>query len=99
MGQGLEAARKAAARRRAALESYTPNRGLQDFGSKTVTSVGLTPFIRENDINFSAKNLKPDTNPNFFFDDIKVNNFTQRASVLNVSSSLTSCFCITIVKG
>jgi len=87
MGQGLEAARKAAARRRAALESYSPNRALQDYGSKTVTSVGLTPFIRENDINFSARNLKPDTNPNFFFDDIKVNNFTQRAAVVNVSSN------------
>jgi hypothetical protein len=55
---------------------------------QTQVSVGLTPFIRENDIEFSAKNLKPDTTANFFFDDISVNNFCQRASVINVTSSL-----------
>jgi len=54
---------------------------------QTQVPVGLTPFIRENDIEFSVKNLKPDTDANFFFDDIKVNNFCQRASVINVSSS------------
>jgi hypothetical protein len=55
---------------------------------QTQVPVGLTPFIRENDIEFSAKNLKPDTTANFFFDDISVNNFCQRASVINVTSSL-----------
>lgn len=54
----------------------------------TQTPVGLTPFIRENDINFNARNLKPDTNPNYFFDEIKVNGFCQRASIVNVDSSL-----------
>lgn len=54
----------------------------------TQNPVGLTPFIRENDINFSAKNLKPDTEPNYFFDEIKVNGFCQRASIINVDSSL-----------
>jgi len=48
---------------------------------------GLSPFTRENDINFSARNLKPDANANFFFDDIKVNDFTQKASRINVSSN------------
>ena len=54
----------------------------------TQNPIGLTPFIRENDINFSAKSLKPDTDANFFFDDVLVNNFCQRASVINVTSSL-----------
>ena len=54
----------------------------------TQNPIGLTPFIRENDINFSAKGLKPDTTANFFFDEILVNNFCQRASVINVTSSL-----------
>jgi hypothetical protein len=87
MGQGLEVMRRAQARRRKEQELYTPNRALQDYGSQAVASVGLTPFIRENDINFAARNLKPDATPNFFFDEIKVNNFTQRASVINVNSS------------
>ena len=52
-----------------------------------IVSVGLSPFIRENDINFSAKNLKPDATANFFFDEIPVNLFCQRASAINVSSS------------
>lgn len=52
-----------------------------------VISIGLTPFIRENDINFAARNLKPDATANLFFDEIKVNNFAQRASVINVTSS------------
>jgi hypothetical protein len=54
----------------------------------TQNPIGLTPFIRENDINFSAKSLKPDTDANFFFDEILVNNFCQRASVINVTSNL-----------
>lgn len=53
----------------------------------TQVSVGLTPFIRENDINFASRNLKPDSTANLFFDDIKVNNFAQRASVVNTASS------------
>lgn len=53
----------------------------------TQTPVGLSPFIRENDINFAAKNLKPDTTANFFFDETSVNYFCQRASCINVASS------------
>jgi len=87
MGQGLEAQRKAA-RRRQIEKAYTPNQILRDYGTEAVASVGLTPFVRENDINFAAKNLKPDAKPNFFFDEIKVNNFSQRASVVNVNSEL-----------
>lgn len=55
--------------------------------NKEVISIGLSPFIRENDINFSAKNLKPDALANIFFDEIKVNGFAQRASIINVASS------------
>lgn len=53
----------------------------------TQSTVGLTPFIRENDINFAAHSLKPENEANVFFDDIKVNNFSQRASYINVTSS------------
>jgi len=87
MGQGLEVMRRAASRKAKPREVYNPNEYLSDYGSQATASVGLTPFIRENDINFSAKNLKPDTTTNFFFDEIKVNNFTQRASYINVASS------------
>ena len=54
----------------------------------TQSTVGLTPFIRENDINFAVHSLKPDNSANIFFDDIKVNNFAQRASYVNVTSSV-----------
>ena len=46
-----------------------------------------TPFIRENPISIDARNLKPDATANIFFDEIKVNDFTQRGSVINVTSS------------
>ena len=69
-------------------EKYENVRLLETYGNETVTSLGLTPFIRENDINFSIKSLKPDNSANIFFDDIKVNNFCQRASVINISSSV-----------
>lgn len=50
--------------------------------------IGITPFLREIQVNFAAKNLKPGSIGNIFFDDIKVNNFTQRASEINVASSV-----------
>ena len=59
----------------------------QEDSDQPLVSVGLSPFIRENDINFAARNLKPDAVANFFFDEIKVNDFTQRASRINVSST------------
>lgn len=61
---------------------------LETYGNETVTSVGLTPFIRENDINFNVRGLKPDNSANIFFDELKVNQFCQRASVVNLSSSV-----------
>lgn len=52
-----------------------------------IVSAGISPFIRENDINFAAKNMKPDAVANFFFDEIPVNLFCQRGSVINVTSN------------
>lgn len=63
-----------------------PNPAPED-NSEPLVSVGLSPFVRENDINFAARNLKPDATANFFFDEIKVNDFCQRASKINVASS------------
>lgn len=51
------------------------------------SAIGITPFLRESDVRFGAKNLKPGAISNLFFDDIKVNNFAQRASIINVDSS------------
>ena len=51
------------------------------------TKPGPVPFIRENDINFAAKGLKPGANANVFFGEIQVNNFAQRASYINVTST------------
>lgn len=85
-------ARKAA--KKTAKQTYTPNRSLTEVASPAVTPIGVTPFIRENDINFSARNLKPDNEANIFFDEIKVNNFCQRASVINVANSIA----LTLVK-
>ena len=56
----------------------------------TQQSLGIAPFIRSNEVKFGAKNLKPGATANVFFDEINVNNFTQRASVVNVDS--TSAF-------
>lgn len=64
----------------------TPVFGTPD-PQQTQSPVGLTPFIRENDINFAAKNLKPDTTANFFFDDLTINRVCQRATCINVTSS------------
>jgi hypothetical protein len=75
-------------RNRIAQETYEPNRALRDQGAGTSSSIGVTPFVRENDINFAAKGLRPDNEANIFFDEISVNNFAQRASVINVASNL-----------
>ena len=52
-----------------------------------VNPIGLSPFIRENDINFAARNLKPEASANLFFDATPVNRFAQRASAVNVTST------------
>lgn len=90
MGQGLEAQRKARRRREqqeAAAALAAKNRAIYETSSPATAAVGVTPFIRENDINFTAKNLKPDAVANYFFDDVKVNNFVQRGSVVNVATT------------
>lgn len=94
MGQGLEAGRKAGRRRKAQQEAAAAaaalaakNRAIYESASPAAAAVGVTPFVRENDINFTARNLKPDTTANYFFDDVKVNNFVQRGAIINVSST------------
>jgi len=62
-------------------------RSLQNDPVVPQVTAGLTPFIRENDINFAVLGVKPDNTANIFFDEIKVNNFCQRASYINVTSS------------
>lgn len=42
-------------------------------------STGATPFIRENYLTYATSHLRPRTAANLFFDQIKVNNFNQRA--------------------
>jgi len=71
-----------------AAATTTANRRITD-PTYDSNPIGVTPFIRENDINIDARNLKPDALANFFFDSIKVNDFTQRASIVNVTSNTT----------
>jgi len=47
------------------------NGGIGLLPGTNQSPIGITPFIRENDINFAAASLKPDNAANFFFDDIK----------------------------
>jgi hypothetical protein len=54
---------------------------------QTTPDIWLTPFIRENDVNFSARGLKPAVSANLYFDQIKVNSLAQRAAVINVTSN------------
>lgn len=77
---------RAAAAAAAAAASVNTNQRITDpvYDSNPI---GVTPFIRENDINIDARNLKPDATANLFFDSIKVNDFTQRGSVINVTSN------------
>lgn len=58
----------------------------------TLVSIGLSPFIRENDVNFEVVNLKPQATANIFLDEIPVNDFCQRASYVscNTSSAFTN---------
>jgi len=51
------------------------------------STTGLAPFIRENDVNFAITNLKPGNDANIFFDEVRVNDFCQRASYINVTSN------------
>ncbi len=90
MGQGIEAMRRARKRQQETgfrNNEYDRILPVPEEHEDAVVSVGLSPFIRENDINFSAKNLKPDAVANFFFDEIPVNLFCQKASVVNVTSN------------
>lgn len=75
----------------------SPTSLVQDPAITQVTA-GLTPFIRENDVNFAVQNLKPENTANIFFDEIKVNNFCQRASYINVTSN-TSLTAVRINEG
>jgi len=63
MGQGIEAMRRARKRQQETgfrNNEYDRILPVPEEHEDAVVSVGLSPFIRENDINFSAKNLKPD---------------------------------------
>jgi hypothetical protein len=83
----MDRARRAA-RQKGEETMYAYNDVIAEVGSPAIASIGVTPFIRENDINFAARNLKPDNEVNLFFDEIKVNNFSQRAAVVNVANSV-----------
>lgn len=45
------------------------------IGSKTLTT-GIAPFIKKQDIDFKAKNMKPNTKVYAFFDGVQVGTFT-----------------------
>jgi hypothetical protein len=74
-------------RRIGATEAELPRFIDRDDPVQVGITTGLAPFIRENDVNFSVTNLKPGNDANIFFDEVLVNNFSQRASYVNVTSS------------
>ena len=67
------------------------------YGSVVVDS-SLIPFIREKDVDFVARNLKPYKLATLFFDEVAINGYCQVANkikvdakkVVNVSSNNTS---------
>jgi hypothetical protein len=50
-------------------------------------TTSIIPFIRANEIVFDVQNLKPDKQAHFFFDGVNVDNFVQRASIIQTNSS------------
>jgi hypothetical protein len=48
----------------------------------TNTSTQIVPFIRTQEVSFVGTNLRPDREANFFFDDVFVNNFVQKPSII-----------------
>ena len=87
MGQGLAAAIRRFGGIQAWKDSMIGKVPEEPKPEDPVITIGVSPFLRENDVNFSARNLKPDAVANYFFDEIKVNDFCQRASVVNVASA------------
>ena len=49
-------------------------------------TTSIIPFIRANEIVFDVQNLKPDKQAHFFFDGVNVDNFVQKASVIQTNS-------------
>jgi len=89
MGQGIAAANRNRIRGEDDPNATPLRPGRPGSDDTNPIGIGLTPFIRENDINFAAKGLKPAQSANLFFDEIRVNNFCQRASYINVTANTT----------
>jgi hypothetical protein len=68
------------------LGGYDPSTFVVQVYPQLVNATAI-PFIRENDVDFSIKNLRPYVQANIFFDQILVNGFSQRASIVNVTSN------------
>lgn len=56
----------------------------------SIQKVNLIPYARKKSIEFYANNLRPDRDANFFFDDKDVNEFTQVASELVITTQNVS---------
>lgn len=62
-----------------------PNNITTNYG-KVVVDTSLIPYIRENDVEFVARNLKPYKLSKIFFDDIAVNQFCQIGNQVRLDS-------------
>lgn len=49
-------------------------------------TTSIIPFIRAKEIVFDVQNLKPDKEAHFFFDGVNVDNFVQRASIIQTNT-------------
>jgi hypothetical protein len=56
-----------------------------EYGS-VVVDTSLVPYIRERDVDFVARNLKPYKTSTLFFDEVAVNGYAQRGSKLVVDA-------------
>jgi len=57
---------------------------------QVVVDSSIIPFIRKNDVEFAASDLKPYKTANFYFDETNVNRFVQRPSELIMKANGTT---------
>lgn len=50
----------------------------------------IIPYIRANEVEFVARNLKPDRTAHFFFDETNIDNFIQKASSIVIDAANTA---------
>ncbi len=63
---------------------------MTDSAQRILVNAQVIPFVRAREVLFTATNLRPDKEVNFFFDDIAVNNFVQKPTRIVVTQNVAS---------